>query len=247
MTGGVVYGIHAVGRRLQSSPRSCRRLHCLERPNARLRRLIEQAEAAGVMVEVGDRAGLTRLAGNDRHQGCVLEIDATPPAADFAGCLAALRDDSLLLVLDGVQDPHNLGACLRAADASGVDAVIVPKDRAAGLNATVRKVAAGAAESVPLVAVTNLARCLGELKRAGAWIYGAADGAEGLLYGHRFDGPTVLVLGAEGRGLRRLTREACDHLVALPMLGSVESLNVSVAAGICLYEIQRARGVFDRE
>jgi 23S rRNA (guanosine2251-2'-O)-methyltransferase len=146
-----------------------------------------------------------------------------------------------LLVLDGVQDPHNLGACLRTADACGVDAVIIPKDRSVKMNATVRKVAAGGAETVPLIEVTNLARSLKDLKQAGVWIYGTGDRASASLYEHDFRGPVALVMGAEGSGLRRLTMESCDHLVSLPMLGQVESLNVSVATGVCLYEILRSR------
>jgi 23S rRNA (guanosine2251-2'-O)-methyltransferase len=146
-----------------------------------------------------------------------------------------------LLVLDGVQDPHNLGACLRVADAMGAHAVVVPKDRAAGLNATVRKVASGAAETVPLVTVTNLARSLREIKEAGVWVVGTAGEAQGDLFTAKLDGPTAWVMGAEGEGLRRLTRETCDQLVRIPMFGSVESLNVSVASGICLYETRRQR------
>ena len=146
-----------------------------------------------------------------------------------------------MLVLDGVQDPHNLGACLRVADAMGAHAVVVPKDRAAGLNATVRKVASGAAETVPLVTVTNLARSLREIKEAGIWVVGAAGEAQSDLFTAKLDGPIAWVLGAEGEGLRRLTRETCDQLVRIPMFGSVESLNVSVASGICLYETRRQR------
>jgi 23S rRNA (guanosine2251-2'-O)-methyltransferase len=152
-----------------------------------------------------------------------------------------LSEPPFFLVLDGVEDPHNLGACLRVADAMGVHAVIAPKDRAAGLNATVRKVACGAAETVPFIAVTNLARTLRELKDAGVWLVGAVAEAEGDLFGAKFAGPIAMVLGAEGTGLRRLTAETCDQLVRIPMFGTVESLNVSVASGICLYEARRQR------
>ena len=171
----------------------------------------------------------------------MLLLAESAPALDLADCLRAIHDQTLLLVLDGVQDPHNLGACLRSADASGVDAVIIPRDRSVKLNPTVRKVAAGAAESVPLLEVTNLARCLEQLKQAGVWVYGSSEHADESLYDHDYRGPVALVLGAEGSGLRRLTMESCDHLISLPMRGQVESLNVSVAAGICLYEIQRKR------
>jgi 23S rRNA (guanosine2251-2'-O)-methyltransferase len=153
-----------------------------------------------------------------------------------------VHDSTLLLVLDGIQDPHNLGACLRTADACGVDAVIIPRDRAVKVNATVRKVAAGGAESVPIIEVTNIARSLKQLKQAGVWIFGTTDTARDSLYEHDYKGPVALVMGAEGSGLRRLILETCDHLVKLPMLGQVESLNVSVATGICLYEILRSRG-----
>ncbi len=244
MSAQVAYGFHAVGRCLRQDPGRCTELVCAERRNPRLLELIELARAAGVPLRFAETDALTRLAGSDKHQGCVLLLAAAGPTLDFAACVDAIRRDSLLLVLDGVQDPHNLGACLRSADACGVDAVIIPRDRAARLNATVRKVAAGAAESVPLIEVANLARSLRALRQAGVWIYGAAGAAGDSLYDQDFAGPVALVMGAEGKGLRRLTREACDRLVRLPMRGRVESLNVSVATGICLYEIRRARGDF---
>jgi 23S rRNA (guanosine2251-2'-O)-methyltransferase len=227
MSPAFVYGIHAVSSRLQQSPRHCRRLFCADKRNPRLLQLIDQARKAGIEVSIESRAQLS--------------IVATEPLASFEDTLAAINDQSLLLVLDGVQDPHNLGACLRTADACGVDAVIIPKDRSVKMNATVRKVAAGGAETVALIEVTNLARCLKDLKQAGVWIYGTGDSASGSLYEHDFRGPVALVMGAEGAGLRRLTMESCDHLVSLPMLGQVESLNVSVATGVCLYEILRSR------
>lgn len=241
MSTGFVYGIHAVSRRLQQSPRHCRRLFCADKTSQRLSRLIEQARKAGVAVSIESRAQLSARCDSDKHQGCLLEIVATEPLASFEECLAAINDKSLLLVLDGVQDPHNLGACLRTADACGVDAVIIPRDRSVKMNATVRKVAAGGAETVPLIEVTNLVRCLKDLKQAGVWIYGTGDSASASLYEHDYRGPIALVMGAEGSGLRRLTMESCDHLVKLPMLGQVESLNVSVATGVCLYEILRSR------
>jgi len=238
-----VYGIHAILRRLEQSPQHCNQLFCVDKPNPRLKQLIEQARKVGIEVMHENRTQLTGRCGSDKHQGCVLETVATEPMVNFAQCLAAINDNSLLLVLDGVQDPHNLGACLRTADACGVDAVIIPKDRSVKLNATVRKVAAGGAETVPLIEVTNLARCLKELKQSGVWIYGTSDSASNSLYEHDYAGPVALVMGAEGSGLRRLTMESCDHLVKLPMLGQVESLNISVATGVCLYEILRSRGL----
>jgi 23S rRNA (guanosine2251-2'-O)-methyltransferase len=237
-----LYGIHAVTRRLTRSPAECVELLCLDQPNSRLRELAEMASAAGVVVQRESRARLTEICGSDKHQGCVLRTSESLPAMDFRQCLERIDADSLLLVLDGVQDPHNLGACLRTADACGVDAVIIPRDRAVKVNPTVRKVAAGGAESVAVIEVTNISRCLKELKQAGVWIYGTADTAGTSLYQHDFKGPVALVMGAEGSGLRRLTMESCDYLVSLPMRGQVESLNVSVATGVCLYEILRSRG-----
>jgi 23S rRNA (guanosine2251-2'-O)-methyltransferase len=191
-----------------------------------------------------ERTRLDGMAGNGRHQGVLARVVDTPiPYLDINDVLESLDEPPFLLVLDGVEDPHNLGACLRVADAMGVHAVIAPKDRAAGLNATVRKVACGAAESVPFIAVTNLARTLRELKEAGIWLVGAAAEAEGDLFSVKLSGPLALVLGAEGTGLRRLTAETCDELVHIPMFGSVESLNVSVASGICLYEVRRQRNL----
>jgi len=241
MSTSFIYGIHAISRRLEQAPQHCRRLYCADKRSPRLLQLIEQASKAGVEVSLESRAQLSARCETDKHQGCVLETVATELLASFEQCLAAIGDQTLLLVLDGVQDPHNLGACLRTADACGVDAVIIPKDRAVKMNATVRKVAAGGAETVPLIEVTNLVRCLKELKQAGVWIYGTSDNADACLYQHDYQGAIALVMGAEGSGLRRLTMESCDHLVKLPMLGQVESLNVSVATGVCLYEILRSR------
>ncbi len=241
MSASFIYGIHAVSRRLERSPQHCLRLFCAEKRNSRLLQLIDQAREAGVEVSIESRAQLSARCDSDKHQGCVLETVASEPLASFEQCLAAINDQSLLLVLDGVQDPHNLGACLRTADACGVDALIIPKDRSVKMNATVRKVAAGGAETVPLIEVTNLARCLKDLKQSGVWIYGTSDSASASLYQHDYAGPIALVMGAEGSGLRRLTMDSCDHLIKLPMLGQVESLNVSVATGVCLYEILRSR------
>ncbi len=242
MAPGLIFGIHAVARRLREAPADCFELYCLPAPRARLDELVRLARAAGVRVSFHDRRQLNELAGTDKHQGCILRTAERAPTMSFEQCLNSIDENSLILVLDGVQDRHNLGACLRTADACGVDGVVIPRDRSARLNATVRKVAAGAAETVPLIEVTNLVRSLAQLKRAGVWIYGASGDAAESFYDHAFDGPVALVMGAEGRGLRRLTAESCDHLLRLPMHGRVESLNVSVATGVCLYEILRSRG-----
>jgi 23S rRNA (guanosine2251-2'-O)-methyltransferase len=187
---------------------------------------------------------LERIAGEGRHQGVVARLkgSGTWDERDLDELLHGLEDAPFLLILDGVQDPRNLGACLRGADAAGVHAVIVPRDRSAGLSPTVSKVACGAVERVPLVRVTNLARTLKRLREQhGVWLVGTSGDAEQSLYALDLRGPLGIVMGAEGEGMRRLTREACDHLVHLPMRGGVESLNVSVASGICLYEALRQR------
>lgn len=241
MEEGLVYGIHAVTRRLQQAPKDCIELLCSDRRNPRLLQLVELAREQIVPVRFETREDLSRLAGNNKHQGCLLRTNETAISMSFEQCLDSIHANTLILVLDGVQDPHNLGACLRSADACAVDAVIIPRDRAVKVNATVRKVAAGGAESVPVIEVTNLVRSLKELKQAGCWIYGTSGLADSSLYDHDYQGALVLVMGAEGSGLRRLTTEACDHLVKLPMRGNVESLNVSVATGVCLYEILRSR------
>jgi 23S rRNA (guanosine2251-2'-O)-methyltransferase len=213
------------------------------RDAGRLGELRELAQRASVQVTAADDALLDRLAEGGRHQGVVAEV--LPRAGDPETLLAEALDGAtgapLLLVLDGVQDPHNLGACLRSADAAGVTAVIAPKDRAAGLTAVVRKVAAGAAESVPFVSVVNLARTLRELKERGIWLIGTADDADQTLFEADFTGPSALVMGSEGEGMRRLTRDTCDQLVSIPMAGAVESLNVSVATGVALFEAVRQR------
>ena len=237
-----IYGIHAISKLLQHAPDSCLELLCTEGKNPRLLSLIGIARQAKLPVRRESRESLTTLCGSAKHQGCVMRItDSTPDVLTFEQLLQQNHSSSLYLVLDGVQDPHNLGACLRSADATGVDAVIISKDRSAGLNATVRKVAAGAAESIPLLEVTNIARCLKEMKKAGVWIYGTSGEAMSDIYEFDYKSAVALVMGGEGDGLRRLTAEQCDHLIRLPMLGSVESLNVSVATGICLYEILRSR------
>ncbi|HEX2493616.1 MAG TPA: 23S rRNA (guanosine(2251)-2'-O)-methyltransferase RlmB [Steroidobacter sp.] len=241
----VVYGQHAVRTLLQRhAQRASRLLLQKGREDARSRELVQLAQAAGLRTEWREARELDRLTGSDRHQGACLEIRAAGPLGE--GALDDLLDQQasppLLLVLDGVQDPHNLGACLRTADAVGATAVIVPRDRAAGLSPSVRKVASGAAETVPLIQVVNLARTLRWLKKREVWVVGTDDQASGAVFGSNLTGPVAVVLGAEGAGLRRLTRECCDSLVSIPMKGVVESLNVSVAAGIVLYEALRQRG-----
>ena len=242
MSQSYIYGFHAISKRLQRSPQTCVRLICLERRNPRLSALIDLARQSGISIELESRELLDKLSNKQKHQGCVLEIIESPGIVlTLEELIQGTHDRSLILVLDGVQDPHNLGACLRSADATGVDAVIIPKDRAVKLNPTVRKVAAGGAETVPVLEVTNISRCLQDLKSAGVWVYGTSDEAQAVIYDFKFDSAVALVMGSEGDGLRRLTSKQCDHLIRLPMLGAVESLNVSVATGICLYEILRSR------
>ena len=236
-----LHGFHAVASRLRQRPQSVRALYAATgRDDPRMRDLLARASAAGVDVRQADAQRLTELAGTDRHQGVAAVVDATIPQVSLDELVVGLAEPALLLVLDGVTDPHNLGACLRNADAFGAHAVIVPRDRAAGVNATVAKAASGAAETVPVIAVTNLARTLGELKDLGLWIVGADAGGERLPQAD-LGGPLAWVLGAEGSGLRRLTRERCDRIVGIPLYGSVESLNVGVAAGICLYATRSFR------
>jgi 23S rRNA (guanosine2251-2'-O)-methyltransferase len=238
-----LYGFHAVTARLRAHPQSIRALHvAASRRDARIAELVARARSAGIAIATADEARLAELAGTARHQGVVALVDGGLPYVTLDDVLEAPASDSplLLLVLDQVTDPHNLGACLRSADAFGVQAVVVPKDRAVGVNATVAKAASGAADTVPVVAVTNLARALRDLKDHGVWVIGADAGGESL-FDADLTGPIAWVLGAEGEGLRRLTRESCDRIVGIPLAGSVESLNVSVAAGICLYATAQAR------
>ena len=236
-----LFGFHAVTARLRQRADSVEAIYIdASRRDARARELTARAAAAGVPVHPVDAARIGSMGGGASHQGVVAIVDAQRPHTTVDDVLANLADPALLLVLDGVTDPHNLGACLRSADAFGAQAVIVPKDRAVGVNATVAKAASGAAETVPVVAVTNLARTLRELKDQGVWLLGAEAGGESLVDAD-VSGPIAWVLGAEGQGLRRLTRETCDRLVGIPLAGGVESLNVSVAAGICLYASRAAR------
>lgn len=239
----LVYGLHAVEALLQQQSTRIQRLLVADgRQDSRIQRLLKLAEQAGIRVDFCDRKVLDERC-SGVHQGVMTEVQPSQlwNESMLDSLLESRQNPVLLLVLDGVTDPHNLGACLRTAEAAGVKAVIVPKDKSATLNATVRKVACGAAELVPLVAVTNLARTLERLQKLGIWIVGTAGEAEQPLYAQDLQGDIALVMGAEGRGMRRLTREHCDFLVRLPMAGTVSSLNVSVAAGVCLFEAVRQR------
>lgn len=238
-----IYGVHAVEALLRHHPKRVKQVWLAEgRNDPRVQTLLALAADARVAVGQCERREMDVWV-EGVHQGVV--ADVSPSQVWGEAMLDELLDRTegapLLLVLDGVTDPHNLGACLRTADAAGALAVIVPKDKSATLNATVRKVACGAAEVIPLVPVTNLARSLERLQQRGLWVVGTAGEAEMELYEHDLTGPTVLIMGAEGKGMRRLTREHCDYLVKLPMAGSVSSLNVSVATGVCLFEALRQR------
>ncbi len=238
-----VFGLHAVEALIKQDAETITVLKVAQgRDDKRLSRLLDYAGRQGVALEYVARKELDKLV-RGRHQGVVAVVRASPEQheGDLENLLNDLSVPPFLLILDSVTDPHNLGACLRSADAAGVHAVIVPKDKSAPLNATARKVACGAAEHVPLVRVTNLARCMKWLQDRGIWITGAAGEAEQDIYATNLCGPMVLAMGAEGAGLRRLTREHCDQLTRIPMDGSVSSLNVSVATGICLFEAVRQR------
>jgi 23S rRNA (guanosine2251-2'-O)-methyltransferase len=239
----IVYGFHAVIARLRQSASGVQEIYLdTARNDARARDLAKLATSHGVRVITVDAARLEGLAGHARHQGVAARVSVLAQPRDLDEVFERITGAALLLVLDGIQDPHNLGACLRVADALGVHAVIAPKDRAVGITPVVSKVACGAAEIVPYIAVTNLARALRDLKERGLWIIGADQDPEAVdLFAADLSGPLAWVLGAEGEGMRRLTREHCDKLVRIPMVGSVESLNVSVASGICLAETCRQR------
>ena len=242
-TDNVVFGIHAVSRLVSARPERIQVVYLLEgRDDVALRLIADATGDHGIARERCPRRRLDKLAANGNHQGVVAAL--TPARVlDEAGLedLLDAREKPLLLMLDQVQDPHNLGACLRSAEAAGADAVIIPKDRAVGVTATVRKVAAGSADFIPVARVTNFARVLRMLTARGIWCYGAAAGEGATLYEMDLAGPVCLVLGGEGAGLRRLTREHCDALFQIPMAGGTESLNVSVAAGVCLFEALRQR------
>ena len=242
MSSKILFGFHAVTVRLKTAPESIVEIHVdATRRDARMRQFAERAEAAGAKLVDSDDARLTGLAGSPRHQGVVARVQPLKGRHSLDEVLDEADGPPLILVLDGVTDPHNLGACLRVADGAGAHAVVAPKDHAVGINATVSKVASGAAETVPYLMVTNLARTLNELKERDIRIVGFSDDAERTLYDVDLSGPVALVLGAEGPGMRQLTRKTCDELVRIPMAGAVESLNVSVASGVCLYEARRQR------
>jgi 23S rRNA (guanosine2251-2'-O)-methyltransferase len=240
----LIYGIHAVRALIEHSPDAVLELWVQTgAANAALAPILSAAASLGIQPQNAPRPTLDKLTGGGRHQGVVARCRPRPQqqAVDLRSLLEADLHDALFLVLDGVEDPHNLGACLRVADAAGARAVIRPQHRGTGLTAAAAKVASGAAETVPLISVNNLARALEEMKEAGIWLVGAAGEADKTLYEIDLTGPIAWVMGAEGDGLRRLTREHCDFLARIPMQGSVESLNVSVSAGICLFETQRQR------
>jgi len=238
----LLFGFHAVTVRLKTAPRSVLEVHVdASRRDQRMRQFIERANAAGARLFESDDVRLQKMSGTARHQGVVARVDPLAVSHSLDDTLDAVEGAPLVLVLDGVTDPHNLGACLRAADGAGAHAVVAPKDRAVGINATVAKVASGAADTVPYFMVTNLARTLNELKERAIRIVGTSDDAQRTLYEVDLTGPTALVLGAEGSGMRQLTARTCDELVRLPMRGAVESLNVSVASAVCLYEAVRQR------
>jgi 23S rRNA (guanosine2251-2'-O)-methyltransferase len=249
----VLFGFHAVGVRLKTASKSIIEIYFEPtRRDARMRQFLDKANEAGVRLIEADGMRLAKLCGGHAHQGVAARVQELVQVKSLdelleqleaaqADKLPAERQAPLILVLDGVTDPHNLGACLRVADGAGVHAVIAPKDHAAGINATVAKVASGAAETVPYFMVTNLARTLNELKERNIWIIGTSDAAAKTIYQADLQVPLALVLGAEGDGMRQLTAKTCDELVSIPMRGAVESLNVSVASGVCLYEALRQR------
>lgn len=240
----VVGGWHAVMALLERAPERVLDIWVDRgRKDERRERLLKVAKTAGIKVQDASSETLSTRLGGDRHQGVVARCRAAVERteAELPEFLENLKQTAFLLILDGVQDPHNLGACLRSADAAGVQAVILPRDNAAPLTPVVRKVASGAAETVPMFRVTNLARVLDILKAAGVWLVGTTGDGEKLIYDVDLNGPVALVLGAEEKGMRRLTRDKCDFLVRIPMAGVVESLNVSVAAGVCLFEAVRQR------
>lgn len=243
MSQKILFGFHALTVRLKTAPKTIHELHYdATRRDQRMRQFLVRAQEASVRLIESTDENLQRLCGTHRHQGVVAKVDPVPQVKSLDDLLDTLEEPPLLLVLDGITDPHNLGACLRVADGAGVHAVIAPKDHAVGINATVAKVASGAAETMPYFMVTNLARTLGELKERNIWVVGTSDDAPKTLYESDFKVPLALVLGAEGAGMRQLTRRTCDELVSIPMRGAVESLNVSVASGVCLYEARRQRG-----
>jgi len=243
MSDEIVFGIHAVTNVLKRSCERVREMYVQQgRDDERLQTLFGLAKQQGISIQVVKKAFLDEKA-EGNHQGIAVRVKPVQVKGDneLLRQLDGLDEAPFLLILDSITDPHNLGACLRTADAAGVHAVIAPKDKAVGITSTVSKVACGAAETVPFYQVTNLARCLKELQERGIWLYGTAGEASESVYKTDLKGPIAIIMGAEGKGLRRLTREACDHLIHIPMKGDVSSLNVSVASGVCLFEALRQR------
>lgn len=239
-----VYGFHAVQALLEQGPDKVQHIYVQSgKQDQRLQNLLQRLEKFPIPVDILSRHELNQMVNDEQHQGIVALSAETSPVleTDLEALLANLTSPAFLLILDGVQDPHNLGACLRTANAAGVHAVIAPKDRATGITAVVRKVASGAAESTPFIQVTNLARTMRMLKEAGVWLFGASEDAEEDVFTTDFRGAIAIVLGAEGSGLRRLTRENCDKVMKIPTVGVISSLNVSVATGVCLFEALRQR------
>jgi 23S rRNA (guanosine2251-2'-O)-methyltransferase len=238
----ILYGFHAVTARVRHDAASVVEIYYdQDRQDRRMKEFLAMAKEQGVRLIAAKGIRLDGMASNLRHQGVVALAPDVPLAQSLTELLDVVSGPALLLVLDGVTDPHNLGACMRVADAAGAHAVVAPRDRAVGLNATAAKVASGAAETMPYITVTNLSRALRELKDAGVWIIGTSGDATASVYETRLDGPVAIVMGAEGEGMRRLTRDLCDEVMHIPMMGSVESLNVSVASGVCLFEAVRQR------
>ncbi|TMO85884.1 23S rRNA (guanosine(2251)-2'-O)-methyltransferase RlmB [Pseudoalteromonas spongiae] len=243
MSNELIFGFHSVEAILNKEPERFIEIYALKgREDKRLNPIINLARQFGVSIQFMQRKALDDKAKGEQHQGIIARVkEGKKYNEKDLDQIIASSDTPFLLVLDGVTDPHNLGACLRNADAAGVDAIIVPKDKSAKLNGTARKVACGAAETVPLVQVTNLARTLRDIKEMGVWVVGTAGETDVEVFDAKLTGPMAIVMGAEGSGMRRLTREHCDELVKIPMVGTVSSLNVSVATGICLFEVLRQR------
>ena len=242
MTTKTLTGFHAVTSRLRQRPETVHEIYVdAERNDGRVKDLKDLAKRLNVRVIPVDMKRLDGMTGGVRHQGVVAQAEPVNMPQFIEDVLEGITEPPLILILDGIQDPHNLGACLRVADGAGAHAVIAPKDRSVGLTTAAIKVASGAAEAIPYIVVTNLARTMRDLKDKGIWLVGADDSASESIYKARIDGAVGMVLGAEGEGLRRLTKESCDLLVSIPMMGTVDSLNVSVASGICLYEARRRR------
>lgn len=242
----LVFGIHSVASILKHNPSTIRKIIISSsKQNIRLDELLSLAKNHQILIEKKDPNEFNNLLPDVVHQGIIAECLQVKKysESDLENILQTVKEPPFLLILDGISDPHNLGACLRTADAAGVHAIITPKDRTVPLTPTVRKVASGAAETIPYIQVTNLARTLRFLKKLGIWVYGLDEHGQRNIYQADLKGPLALVLGAEGKGLRRLTKENCDELFSIPMAGSIESLNVSVAVGVCLYEAARQRKI----